>query len=520
MALACAALLMVACADDAVLAPELPAENGGGQGSNVYVSVAINIDGMADTRAPGSPLPGEDGDGSQPGQGDENVVRDVNVFFFQDESGINGSSDTPITLCLYFAQLTQSTTTATADGVWVSDARDVTDLLEMGQTYQVLAIANLGRSLERQFTTLGQLRDYTVSQTVVSGTSGGQRFLMASATDGAKIEIVPSTQDKPVTVTVDVERMAARVDCAWENIYEITGDNMPSEGGNPGRGDKDEVKMLGAALVNRYRRDTYAFKRVTEGTELTPVQGEVPVIYLGDEIPAAQGTTQTAGNYVLDPQTMTGKEGGDYTYYYTEFVGWNVDEDFTDPTARSLTSTHEGRTYYCLDYARENVNTVAQLSETENRANVGIAKYATGIMFKAQYTPAGFTAGETFYVYPEYESSGDLTIYTEEQLRQEHYATFGNMDVANWPDVTGLQVYRDGCCYYVYWIRHADDDNDFEISPMEYALVRNNIYQLYVNGIEALGNPDPDSQVEEVEVDIHLNVKEWETVNVRVPDFD
>ena len=85
--------------------------------------------------------------------------------------------------------------------------------------------------------------------------------------------------------------------------------------------------------------------------------------------------------------------------------------------------------------------------------------------------------------------------------------------------VEGCDVFLNGWCYYVYWIRHAEDNSD-DISPMKYAMVRNNIYQLYVNRISQLGTPEPDSNVEEINTGVHFQVSEWDRINVEVPDFD
>ena len=77
-----------------------------------------------------------------------------------------------------------------------------------------------------------------------------------------------------------------------------------------------------------------------------------------------------------------------------------------------------------------------------------------------------------------------------------------------------------GWCYYIYWIRHADDKGPGNIGPMEYAIVRNNIYQLYINSISSLGTDEPDSNVDEFEGEIHLEVQDWDRVGVEVPAFD
>ncbi len=52
-------------------------------------------------------------------------------------------------------------------------------------------------------------------------------------------------------------------------------------------------------------------------------------------------------------------------------------------------------------------------------------------------------------------------------------------------------------CYYFYWNRHNDNGNDGVMGPMEFAVVRNNVYKLAVTKIDRLGHPritdnDPD----------------------------
>ena len=52
-------------------------------------------------------------------------------------------------------------------------------------------------------------------------------------------------------------------------------------------------------------------------------------------------------------------------------------------------------------------------------------------------------------------------------------------------------------CYYFYWVRHNDNVNNGIMGPMEFAVVRNNVYKLAVTKIDRLGHPrisdnDPD----------------------------
>lgn len=481
------ALCLSACTDEASPSSLAGDED---EGSGVFVSVVVNTGGDASTRVPTG---GENGDGLQPGEGDENKVHDLNVFFFQGDNGINSTGNPGIDCQLYFssAELWESD-----DDTYYSVAKEVTDNgLRIGETYRVLVIANAGSRLAGA-NTLDALRDYRIAQPVSADYT---RFLMASASDAGPITIEPRTRNNPVKVFVDVERMAARVDCCWNDSYEVPEDNdLPSFGGSSST-EADKVEILGASLVNRYRGETWAFKRVTNSLDNLN-----DITYLGDE---------TAGNYVLDPLTASAsKSNSDYNYYYTEYVNWNVDADFRNPFTAQVTSEHGDDTYIRWAYTRENIN----LSDVLNGTN-GRELYATGIMFQARYTPAGFTERETFYVYP---NNGVRTIYTADGLRREHDDVFGDLPEANWGDVDGCEVYDQGRCYYVYWIRHADDNNAAAISPMEYAIVRNNIYQLKINSISGLGTPEPDSNVEEVEFDIHVWVKPWAKVEVEVPPFD
>lgn len=44
--------------------------------------------------------------------------------------------------------------------------------------------------------------------------------------------------------------------------------------------------------------------------------------------------------------------------------------------------------------------------------------------------------------------------------------------------------------YYTYWNRHNDNGKDSEMGPMEFAVVRNNVYKLAVVSISGLGHPN------------------------------
>lgn len=76
-----------------------------------------------------------------------------------------------------------------------------------------------------------------------------------------------------------------------------------------------------------------------------------------------------------------------------------------------------------------------------------------------------------------------------------------------------------GKSYYKYWIRHNPISDKKKMGVMEFAIVRNNVYQLQVDGIKELGDPlpftpgkdDPDDPDKETDIYImiKLYVKDW-----------
>ena len=71
----------------------------------------------------------------------------------------------------------------------------------------------------------------------------------------------------------------------------------------------------------------------------------------------------------------------------------------------------------------------------------------------------------------------------------------------------GARTYEKATCYYTWWIRHANDGDDKTNGVMEYAIVRNNIYELDVTKISSLGGYIPNE--EEKGFIVNVYVKDW-----------
>lgn len=66
-----------------------------------------------------------------------------------------------------------------------------------------------------------------------------------------------------------------------------------------------------------------------------------------------------------------------------------------------------------------------------------------------------------------------------------------------------IRTYYKGQCYYIWWLRHSDNDDDTTNGIMEYAVVRNNIYKLNVTDVSSLGGDIPNVEGLRVNVSVH-----------------
>lgn len=76
-----------------------------------------------------------------------------------------------------------------------------------------------------------------------------------------------------------------------------------------------------------------------------------------------------------------------------------------------------------------------------------------------------------------------------------------------------VTYYQNGDSYYPFWIRHANNGNPNEMGVMEFGIVRNNIYDMTVAGINGYGfvTPVPSTPDEnpELRINVVLYVKDW-----------
>lgn len=496
---ACAGLF-TACSDEMDNVSGNPDEAAG----NAYMTLTFTVPSAAGTRA----AAGEGGDGYELALTGEYEISDANIFLFEDN------------LLKQVVTRTALTTGGTPSGNDQSTYTAEKIQVPTG-SFKVYVVVNETTKKELTALPIGTTLATFQAQVFAAAKTTGDycrdnHFLMTNAfvmgngtptgSEGEVTITTENTEDKPATVTVHVERAAAKIAMTIpaNKTVEV----------------KDGDTKIGSVLFKSYkvintRNDAFFLKRVSASvTDFTPSIG-------GDE--TSSGAT-AATNYVLENrfnektaflgQTPNWKNEDSFfqKYYsrkYNTYVAW-----------RTLDNVKNQKLAYCLE------NTMLQADQVDG--------LATTVIFRAIYTPeANLIKGTkpegwdgTFYRYPK-GSGESIFYYTLTDLIK---AIYGSMAEAQAQGAFGLnstmdeatvastleaitqtdlyqtysvEEYPQGYCYYTYVIRHANN-NDAEVrGVMEHVIVRNNVYQLSVNSVSGVGsvssgtngpNPKPEGE--------------------------
>lgn len=548
------ASLAAGCAQEDI---DTAPSGGGGMSASSYVSLSFASQQSTPTRS--NPTGGEQGDGQEKGQANENEIKSAVAFFYQGSGtdGVNSSGTTPIMAVATFNVGSYTEPGNGIDRTYTTTPQQVD--LDDG-TYNVLVVANPGADWwTGQSLTLADVRNHIQTTAWTASGSDYSDFVMTSAAD-ATLTLNSNPESDPAKATVNVERMAARLDYKAEASYPCTD---PAYTGAT-------VEITGAALVNNLTAGSYIIKRVASTVDGVPT-------YLGNETPDAGVQT----NYVLDPWTADktsannsftiGGEVKTAEDLYGEWFG-NLSQDpnyWADYVQPGIEVSDGAETWQRIGYTLENTTAAEEAGK----------RYSTGVVFKAKFHPQGvanYTDGETFFAYGTkiYASMEDMmagfygskfddldnitscatwgdvkqfitsTLLTNDPSGYNKYLeglaegkddseTVANASSLTWGNymlnecgyskdengkvvldqngkVTrialqpyGTRTYEDATCYYTWWVRHSNDNDDTKKGIMEYAIVRNNIYKLTVNSVYSLGGEVPEE--ESLIVDVYVN---------------
>lgn len=550
------ASLVAGCAQEDI---DTAPSGGGGMSTSSYVSLSFASQQSTPTRS--NPKGGEQGDGQEKGQVKENEIKSAVAFFYQGSGtdGVNSSGTTPIMAVATFNFNVESYTEPGngIDRTYTTTPQQVD--LDDG-TYNVLVVANPGADWwTGQSLTLADVRNHIQTTAWTASGSDYSDFVMTSAAD-ATLTLNSNPESDPAKATVNVERMAARLDYKAEASYTCTD---PAYSGAT-------VEITGAALVNNLTAGSYMLKRVASTVDGVPT-------YLGEE--TADAGVQN--NYVLDPWTaVKTSDNNSFTIdgevktaedlYGEWFRNISQNPNHWAAYVQPGTSVSDGtETWQRIGYTLENTTAAEEAGK----------RYSTGVVFKAKFNPQGvanYTEGETFFAYGTkiYASMEDMmagfygskfddldnitscatwgdvkqfitsTLLTNDPSGYNKYLeglaegkddseTVSDASSLTWSNymknecgyskdengkvvldqndkVTrialqpyGTRTYEDATCYYTWWVRHSNDNDDTKKGIMEYAIVRNNIYKLTVNSVYSLGGEVPEE--ESLIVDVYVN---------------
>lgn len=330
-------------------------------------------------------------------------------------------------------------------------------------------------------------------------------FLMSNADTKNQITLPTSwnehlSSSNPFNIgTLKVERSVARFDYKAihnNNIYRVRktlNSTSDEDTDNPGI----YIQLTDIALINM-SKSFYYLRRVSND---------------GLNANATVCGVETKTNYVVDTDAKLKQS-------YTSAKAWSTKNDnffynLEEPTTWKWTSLadisgneednwgsdpNEEEGYHIWRYAIE--NTIPQDAEGKNELQKnGIT---TGIVFRAMIgrdsdSDVTWTGDEPIYVFRNVLYGDWAAIkkaYNENKLPTAVRYAYEAVESGDYKKAeAGFTEYKrntDGnyYAYYYYWNRHNDNNKVPDMGPMEFAVVRNNVYKLSVDAIFRFGYPE------------------------------
>lgn len=436
------ALLLVmsfaSCASDTTSDSPLPSKD-----MKAYLQVKVTVEGSGDTRASRAdkePQGGEDGNDREPGINKENDVNSLTVLLYESDKEDLSEADATIDYVYTFTNLTKATTSASGyDATYTTVPKEI-DPIIVGKNYHVLVIANAGDMTSRcKGKKISEIRDMQMDKVCTRNDviANFTDFVMSSKKD-AKIDF----SGKPGSGTgTESDPYVVNVDIERLAARIDIIPNATFDGTSQGY---YYNVMDGTNVIGGFKLESVTPTNVmTKGEYLIKrVSSDAAVsavTYFGLE--EMDATTKASTNYVVCPWT-------------TDRAGLTL-SNAEGPTSlynvKNTTSTSTTDPSYILDYVMENTT-------TDNKED-----NSTGLIFKGKY----------------YESS--------EWDATKKQPTTG---------ATGTEK------EYTYTLRHSDPSGSGTTAdPMHFGVVRNNIYQVKVDGVEGKSKG----------LKLTINVRKWAT---------
>ena len=344
---------------------------------------------------------------------------------------------------------------------------------------------------------------WTKNKFLMTNADNDYKRTLPANLDNYKVESNPFDLE-----TIKVERAAARFDYK-SSVAKETYTLMEDEEGDP----EVTITLTDMALVN-LSKEFYYLRRVSaDGTSTN----------------ATIGGTETNTNYVVDTdyEWKSGSTITDYSGHFFYVYNQNsASADYTWTSISSLTNNDDDNNnswntnnskgdYKIWRYATENT-IPAQVSNQKK----GIT---TGVVFKGEIQGATedmqalLNGTNTVYVFDNILWGTWNDVKTAAEAKESDNTTLANPSLAaayneatkdSYTDAkavaAGFTIFKPNTnkkyeVLYYYWNRHNDNNNNGSMGPMEFAVVRNNVYKLSVTGVNKFGHPtnpddDPDPE--------------------------
>ena len=419
------ALLLVmsfaSCASDTTSDLPLPSKD-----MKAYLQVKVTVEGSGDTRASrattGRPHGGEDGDGREQGINHENDVNSLTVLLYKSDKDKKDLSEADATIDYVYTFTGLKSSSSTGGVTYTTGPREI-DPVIVGKNYHVLVIANAGDMTSRcKGKKISEIRDMQMDKVCTRNDdiANFTDFVMSSKKD-AKIDFSGKSGSGTGT-----ESDPYMVDVNIERLAARI-DIIPNATyDDTGKGYYYNV-MDGTNVVGGFKLESVTPIKVMTSREylikrVSSDKDVSSVTYFGEE--KMDATTKASTNYVVCPWT---KDRTGLTLAEAEGPTslYNVKE---------TTSTSTTDPSYILDYVMENTT-------TDNKED-----NSTGLIFKGKY-----------YESSEWDATKKL------------------------PKAGATETEKE----YTYTLRHSDPSGSGTTAdPMHFGVVRNNIYQVKVEGVE------------------------------------
>lgn len=414
-----------------------------------------------------TPTGGEDGDGREAGFDRENMVKGITLilykgtevdyvdYFTVTESNLEGRDPQGTT---YDYQASE--TFRSEARYYTTGDQKLADGFDLSGTYHVLIVANKDvRTQCAKGTLISAVRDLTTSVIYTNATPGtpsaSEQFVMTTERDATInfASMAPVRKDGVkngmvyrVMQPLLIERLSARID------YNTKGSTYNSARGgyeyNVGTTD-DKFVVTRVIPFNLYNGTEYLFKRVVDAWPTTATT------YFGDE---------TTTNYVADPSTSTKDNTSTMPEYRSP-----IDADMTTSTYRqvmAIARTTDGA-HFTDASGNENI-IIAYPKENTLMPTSQLKKYATGLAFVGDYYKKGNTGTtrdeiRTYYHFLRHQGENSTGVYQAKK----------------WSEIT--------------------DDDVCGFTPMNFGIVRNNIYRVDIEGFTPSGG-----------IMLKIKVKKWD----------